>query len=143
MRIAMSGTGYVGLVSGTCFSEFGTDVVCVDKDLDKIERLRRGEVPIFEPGLEQLIANNVEAGRLSFSTDLNSAAEQADAIFIAVGTPSRRGDGHADLTYVETAAAEIAAAVHGETVVLAPGARNTARAPENHSQPDPVKTDPG
>src|SRR6056297_1058684 len=98
MKIAMIGTGYVGLVSGVCFSDFGHDVVCVDKDPAKIEMLERGEVPIFEPGLETLMAKNVEAGRLSFTGDMTAAIEGAEAIFIAVGTPTRRGDGHADLS---------------------------------------------
>src|SRR5579863_4017674 len=111
MRIAMIGTGYVGLVSGACFSEFGVTVTCVDMDGSKIERLKRGEVPIYEPGLEQLVASNVAAGRLNFTTDLNAAVNGADAVFIAVGTPSRRGDGHADLSYVFAAATEIAAAL--------------------------------
>ena len=111
MRIAMIGTGYVGLVSGACFSEFGVSVTCVDKDADKIARLQRGEMPIYEPGLDQLVAINKAAGRLSFTTDLKSAVDGADAVFIAVGTPSRRGDGHADLTYVFAAAAEIADAL--------------------------------
>ena len=118
MRIAVIGTGYVGLVSGACFSEFGTSVVCVDKAVDKIERLNRGEMPIFEPGLDQLVANNVRAGRLSFSTELKPAVDGASAVFIAVGTPSRRGDGHADLTYVFAAAEEIAHAMTGYTVVI-------------------------
>jgi UDPglucose 6-dehydrogenase len=104
----MIGTGYVGLVSGACFSEFGVSVTCVDKDADKIARLQRGEVPIFEPGLDQLVAVNKAAGRLTFTTDLKAALDGADAVFIAVGTPSRRGDGHADLSYVFAAAAEIA-----------------------------------
>src|SRR3954462_5339000 len=111
MRIATIGTGYVGLVSGACFSEFGVTVTCVDKDSDKIERLRRGQIPIFEPGLEQLVANNAGAGRLSFTTDLKAAVAGADAVFIAVGTPSRRGDGHADLSFVFAAAGEIAEAL--------------------------------
>ena len=111
MRIAMIGTGYVGLVSGACFSEFGVSVTCVDKDAGKIGRLSRGEMPIFEPGLDQLVAGNAAAGRLSFTTDLNAAVDGADAVFIAVGTPSRRGDGHADLSYVFTAAGEIADAL--------------------------------
>ncbi len=111
MRIAMIGTGYVGLVSGACFSEFGVSVTCVDKDAGKIERLKRGEIPIFEPGLEQLVATNAAAGRLSFTTDLRDAVTGADAVFIAVGTPSRRGDGHADLSYVFAAAEEIADAL--------------------------------
>src|SRR5690348_1109315 len=111
MRIAMIGTGYVGLVSGACFSEFGVTVTCVDKDAGKIARLSRGEIPIFEPGLDQLVAGNAAAGRLSFTTDLGAAVHGADAVFIAVGTPSRRGDGHADLSYVFTAAGEIGAAL--------------------------------
>jgi UDPglucose 6-dehydrogenase len=118
MRIAVIGTGYVGLVSGACFSEFGTSVACVDKAADKIERLNRGEMPIFEPGLDQLVANNVRAGRLTFSTALEPAVAGAQAVFIAVGTPSRRGDGHADLTYVFAAAEEIARAITGYTVVV-------------------------
>ncbi|MCT4554981.1 MAG: UDP-glucose/GDP-mannose dehydrogenase family protein [Pelagimonas sp.] len=108
MKIAMIGTGYVGLVSGVCFSDFGHEVVCVDKDSRKIDLLEAGEVPIFEPGLDSLMARNVEAGRLSFTLDLKSAMDGADAVFIAVGTPTRRGDGHADLTYVMAAAREIA-----------------------------------
>ena len=100
MRIAMIGTGYVGLVSGACFADFGHQVTCVDKDAGKIEALRRGEIPIFEPGLDALVASNVKAKRLDFTTDLTAPVAEADAVFIAVGTPSRRGDGHADLTYV-------------------------------------------
>jgi len=118
MRIAMIGTGYVGLVTGACFSEFGVNVVCVDKDASKIERLKRGEIPIFEPGLDALVASNVKAGRLSFTTDLPSAVAGADAVFIAVGTPSRRGDGHADLSYVYAAAEEIGRALTGYAVVV-------------------------
>jgi UDPglucose 6-dehydrogenase len=118
MKIAMVGTGYVGLVSGVCFSDFGHDVVCVDKDPKKIEMLKAGEVPIFEPGLDQLMAKNVEAGRLSFTDSLAEAVDGADAVFIAVGTPTRRGDGHADLTYVMAAAAEIAEALTGYAVVV-------------------------
>ena len=118
MRVAMIGTGYVGLVSGACFSEFGVDVVCVDKIADKIERLKRGEMPIYEPGLEALVSSNVEAGRLSFTTDLKEGVKGADAVFIAVGTPSRRGDGHADLSYVWEAAREIAGAMDGYTVIV-------------------------
>jgi UDPglucose 6-dehydrogenase len=114
----MIGTGYVGLVTGACFSEFGVDVVCVDKDESKIERLNRGEMPIYEPGLEALVAANVKAERLSFTTDLTAAVKGADAVFIAVGTPSRRGDGHADLSYVYSAAAEIARNLNGYTVVV-------------------------
>jgi UDPglucose 6-dehydrogenase len=118
MRITMIGSGYVGLVSGACFSDFGHQVVCVDKDEGKIEALRAGRMPIFEPGLDQLVAANVAAGRLSFTTDLGPAVAGADAIFIAVGTPSRRGDGHADLSYVYAATEEIAAALTGPTVVV-------------------------
>ena len=118
MRIAMIGTGYVGLVSGACFSEFGIDVICVDKDEAKIEGLKQNKMPIYEPGLDALVADNVKAGRLSFTTDLKSAVKQADAVFIAVGTPSRRGDGHADLSYVYAAAKEIAEAIEGYTVVV-------------------------
>ena len=108
MRIAMIGTGYVGLVSGACFADFGHQVTCVDKDAGKIDALRRGEIPIFEPGLDALVASNVKAKRLDFTTDLTAPVAEADAVFIAVGTPSRRGDGHADLTYVYAAAREIA-----------------------------------
>jgi UDPglucose 6-dehydrogenase len=118
MRIAMIGTGYVGLVSGACFSEFGIDVTCVDKDAGKIERLNRGEMILFEPGLDDLVKGNVAAGRLTFTTELGPAVADADAVFIAVGTPSRRGDGHADLSYVWDAAGEIAAAMNGSTVVV-------------------------
>ncbi len=118
MRVAMIGTGYVGLVSGVCFSEFGVDVVCVDRDEDKISRLNNGEVPIYEPGLEAMVESNEKAGRLTFTTDLKKAVHGADAVFIAVGTPSRRGDGHADLSYVYGAAREIAAALNGYTVIV-------------------------
>ena len=118
MKIVMIGTGYVGLVSGVCFSDFGHEVICVDKDPRKIEMLERGEVPIYEPGLEQLMAKNVEAGRLSFSLDLKASVADAEAIFIAVGTPTRRGDGHADLSYVMAAAEEIAHAMTGYAVVV-------------------------
>ena len=118
MRIAVIGTGYVGLVSGTCFSDFGHEVVCVDKDAAKIARLQRGEVPIFEPGLEALLARNTGAGRLTFSTDLARAVADAEAVFIAEGTPSRRGDGHADLTFVMAAAAEIGRALTGYAVIV-------------------------
>jgi len=118
MQIAMIGTGYVGLVSGACFSEFGHTVVCVDNDAAKIERLEAGEIPIYEPGLDGLVASNVRGERLRFTTDLASAVKAADAVFIAVGTPSRRGDGHADLTYVYAAAREIAQALDGYTVVV-------------------------
>ncbi|MEO5937709.1 MAG: UDP-glucose/GDP-mannose dehydrogenase family protein [Sphingomonas sp.] len=118
MRITMIGSGYVGLVSGACFSDFGHDVICVDKDAAKIDALKAGRMPIYEPGLDQLVASNVAAGRLTFTTDLTEAVAGADAVFIAVGTPSRRGDGHADLTYVFDATREIAAAVTGPTVVV-------------------------
>ncbi len=118
MKIAMIGTGYVGLVSGVCFSDFGHEVICVDKNPEKVEMLNRGEVPIYEPGLDALMARNVEAGRLAFTGDLASAVRGADAVFIAVGTPTRRGDGHADLTYVYAAAEEIAAALTGYAVVV-------------------------
>ncbi|OIQ07195.1 MAG: UDP-glucose 6-dehydrogenase [Rhodobacteraceae bacterium CG2_30_10_405] len=118
MKIAMIGTGYVGLVSGVCFSDFGHDVVCVDKDAAKIARLQAGEVPIFEPGLEDLLAKNVASGRLAFSVDLAAAVAGADAVFIAVGTPTRRGDGHADLSYVMAAADEIGRALTGYGVVV-------------------------
>ena len=118
MRIAMIGTGYVGLVSGACFADFGHEVTCVDKDAGKIAALHKGEIPIFEPGLDVLVAANVKARRLSFTTDLKTPVADADAVFIAVGTPSRRGDGHADLTYVYAAAREIASALSGFTVVV-------------------------
>ena len=118
MRIAMIGSGYVGLVSGACFAQFGHDVACVDKDADKIARLRRGEIPIYEPGLDRLVADNMRAGRLEFGVDLAGAVARADAVFIAVGTPTRRGDGHADLSYVYAAAAEIAEAITHYTVVV-------------------------
>jgi len=118
MRIVMVGAGYVGLVSGACFADFGHTVTCVDKDESKIEALRRGEMPIFEPGLEHLVASNVEGGRLTFATDLRDPVREAEAVFIAVGTPARRGDGVADMSYVRLAAREIAAAMDGYTVVI-------------------------
>jgi len=118
MRIAMIGSGYVGLVSGACFAQFGHDVVCVDKEVAKIERLRKGEIPIYEPGLDRLVSDNARSGRLTFSTHLPDAVGNADAVFIAVGTPTRRGDGHADLSYVYAAAAEIAQAITGYTVIV-------------------------
>jgi UDPglucose 6-dehydrogenase len=118
MRVAMIGTGYVGLVSGACFADFGHEVICVDKDTAKIAALARGEVPIYEPGLNDLVAANARAGRLTFTNDLPGAVKAADAVFIAVGTPSRRGDGHADLTFVYDAAREIAGALDGFTVVI-------------------------
>lgn len=118
MQIAMIGAGYVGLVSGACFAEFGINVVCVDKEQSKIDTLERGEIPIYEPGLDRLVTNNVAAGRLSFTTDLKSAVAASDAVFIAVGTPTRRGDGHADLSYVYAAARDIAEAMDGYTVIV-------------------------
>src|SRR5580765_747948 len=118
MRIAMIGTGYVGLVSGACFADIGHDVICIDKDAEKIAALCRGDIPMFEPGRDALVASNVKAKRLSFTTDLKGPVGEADAVFIAVGTPSRRGDGHADLSYVHAAAREIAAALSGFTVVV-------------------------
>ena len=118
MHVAMIGTGYVGLVSGACFADFGHHVTCVDKDADKITSLARGEVPIFEPGLAELVKTNLRQGRLVFSTELAPAVRAAEAAFIAVGTPSRRGDGHADLSFVYAAAREIAAALDGFTVVI-------------------------
>jgi len=118
MRVAMIGTGYVGLVSGACFADFGHIVCCVDKDPSKIDRLNQGQMPIFEPGLEDLVASNVRDGRLSFAIDGAEAIRTADAVFIAVGTPSRRGDGHADLSYVYAAAEEIAGLIDGFTVIV-------------------------
>ena len=118
MRVAMIGTGYVGLVSGACFADFGHVVTCIDKDASKIERLERGEMPIYEPGLEDLVAANVRDERLFFAVDGAQAIREADAVFIAVGTPSRRGDGHADLSYVYAAAEEIAGLIDGFTVVV-------------------------
>ena len=114
----MIGTGYVGLVSGACFADFGHVVTCIDKDAGKIARLEAGEMPIFEPGLDQLVASNVKEGRLFFATEAAQAVREADAVFIAVGTPSRRGDGYADLSYVHAAAAEVAGLVDGFTVVI-------------------------
>ncbi len=118
MRVAMIGSGYVGLVSGACFADFGHAVTCIDKDAGRIAALNRGEMPIYEPGLDALVAANVKAGRLTFTSDLKQPVAQADAVFIAVGTPSRRGDGHADLSYVHAAAREAAAALDGFTVVV-------------------------
>ena len=118
MRIAMIGTGYVGLVSGACLSEFGHDVICVDKDQAKIDALEKGVIPIFEPGLDEVVAANVKAGRLSFTNDLKKAVPGADAVFIAVGTPSRRGDGHADLQYVFAAAKEVAGLIDRYAVIV-------------------------
>jgi UDPglucose 6-dehydrogenase len=118
MRITIIGAGYVGLVSGACFADFGHHVTCVDKDASKISALQRGKIPIFEPDLDRLVQNNVKNGRLDFATDLAGPVSEADAVFIAVGTPSRRGDGHADLSYVYAATQEIAAAVSGFTVII-------------------------
>src|SRR2546423_771588 len=118
MRVTMIGTGYVGLVSGACFADFGHHVTCVDKDGEKVAALLRGEMPIYEPGLEDLVETNVREGRLKFTTELSAPVREAAAIFIAVGTPSRRGDGHADLSYVYAAAREIAAALDGFTVIV-------------------------
>jgi len=118
MKITVIGTGYVGLVSGTCFSEFGFHVTCVDKDTKKIERLQQGEIPIYEPGLDDLVHRNVAAKRLNFTSEITDVVKDADAVFIAVGTPERRGDGHADLSYVYAAAKEIAPHLHGYTLVV-------------------------
>lgn len=118
MKIAMIGSGYVGLVSGVCFSDFGHEVVCVDRDAAKIDALRAGQVPIYEPGLDDLMARNVAAGRLSFTTDLAAAMQGAEAVFIAVGTPTRRGDGHADLTYVYGCAEDVAAHLDDYKVIV-------------------------
>src|SRR5215472_5919847 len=118
MRIAMIGTGYVGLVSGACLADFGHRVTCIDRDTSKISGLLKGEIPIHEPGLDGLVAKNVTAGRLDFSVDMRESVSQADAVFIAVGTPSRRGDGHADLSYVYGAAREVALHLTGFTVVI-------------------------
>ena len=118
MQIAMIGAGYVGLVTGACFSEFGANVTCVDKDVNKISTLKEGKIPIFEPGLEALVQSNVQSNRLTFTTDLKTAVEKADAVFIAVGTPSRRGDGHADLSFVFSAAEEIAHAISNYTLIV-------------------------
>ena len=118
MKITVIGTGYVGLVSGTCFSEFGFHVTCVDKDIDKIQHLQQGEIPIYEPGLDDLVQRNVSAKRLRFTSAVTDAVKDADAVFIAVGTPERRGDGHADLSYVYGAAEEIAPHLNGYTLVV-------------------------
>ncbi|HTJ03111.1 MAG TPA: UDP-glucose/GDP-mannose dehydrogenase family protein [Methylovirgula sp.] len=118
MQIAMVGSGYVGLVSGACFADFGHKVCCIDTDVGRIAALNNGKMPIYEPGLAELVMNNVRQNRLSFATDLTAAVSEADAVFIAVGTPSRRGDGHADLSYVYQAARDIAAAIKGFTVVV-------------------------
>ena len=118
MKITIIGTGYVGLVSGTCFAEFGVEVVCVDKDTKKINNLKKGIIPIFEPGLDELVKKNVQAKRLSFETDIGNSIDGSDAIFIAVGTPSRKGDGHADLSYVFNAAEDIAKKLNHYAVIV-------------------------
>ena len=118
MRIAMIGTGYVGLVSGTCLADFGHQVTCVDKDAAKVDGLRAGRMPIWEPGLEALVKSNVERGRLAFTAELGEAVKEAEAVFIAVGTPSRRGDGHADLSYVFAAIEELAGQLEKPVVVV-------------------------
>src|SRR3546814_1648929 len=115
MRVTIIGSGYVGLVSGACFADFGHDVICVDKDSAKIDALNAGRIPIYEPGLDELVASNAAAGRLSFTTELSAAVADADAVFIAVGTPSRRGDGHADLSYVYAATEEMARSLQGRS----------------------------
>ena len=117
MNICMIGAGYVGLVSAACFSEFGWKVACIDKDASRVESLNRGEVPIYEPGLDDLLKRNIEGGRITFSTDLGPAIKSADLVFLAVGTPMRRGDGYADLSYVYSAVEEIAAHLDGFTVI--------------------------
>jgi len=118
MKLAMIGTGYVGLVSGACFAEFGLNVTCVDKDASKIEALQEGKIPIYEPGLDELVARNTASGRLAFTTSLAAAIGGADAVFVAVGTPTRRGDGHADLTYVFAAVEEVLHALQASTVLV-------------------------
>ena len=118
MNVVMIGAGYVGLVSGACFAEFGAEVTCVDKQEDRVDALRKGRIPIYEPGLEALVQRNAQSGRLRFSTDLASAVADADLVFIAVGTPTRRGDGHADLKYVYAAAEEVARNLRGYTVIV-------------------------
>ena len=133
MNVVMVGTGYVGLVSGACFADFGANVVCVDMEANKIEQLNLGQIPIYEPGLDSLVTTNVETGRLRFTTDLEVAVRKADLIFIAVGTPSRRGDGFADLSFVYEAAEQIARHLSGYTVIVDKStvpvgtARNVAR----------------
>lgn len=144
MKLAMVGTGYVGLVSGTCFAEFGIDVVCVDKDASKINMLKKGGIPIFEPGLDDLVEKQVKAGRLSFTTDLAEGVKDADAVFIAVGTPPRKEDGHADLTYVYQAAREVAELAEGYTVIVTKStvpvgtAREVEKIVAEHKKPDAI-----
>ena len=118
MKITIIGTGYVGLVSGTCFAEFGVNVTCVDKDIDKINNLNKGNIPIFEPGLDELVKKNINSKRLFFETNLKKSIKDSDAIFIAVGTPSRKGDGHADLSYVFMVAEEIAECLDHYSVIV-------------------------
>jgi UDPglucose 6-dehydrogenase len=137
MKIAMIGTGYVGLVSGVCFSDFGHEVVCVDKDINKIQQLEAGNIPIYEPGLDDVLTRNVSAGRLTFTTNLADAVAGAEAIFIAVGTPTRRGDGHADLTYVMAAAADIAHALTGYAVIVT---KSTVPVGTNRKLADAIRT---
>jgi UDPglucose 6-dehydrogenase len=144
MRLVMVGTGYVGLVSGTCFAEFGIEVICVDKIAAKIESLKNGIIPIYEPGLEDLVAKQVKAGRLHFTTDLDKALNEADAVFIAVGTPPRADNGHADLTYIHEAAREVAEKVEGYTVIVTKStvpvgtAREVEKIVAQHKKPDSV-----
>ncbi len=130
MRIAMIGAGYVGLVSGACFAEFGVEVTVMDVDPDKIAGLKAGRMPIYEPGLDKLVAENVRDGRLAFTTDIDAAVKGADAVFLAVGTPTRRGDGHADLSYVYAAAEQVARAADGP-LVSGPMPRSRSRPTRN------------
>ena len=118
MKITLVGAGYVGLVSGACFAEFGFEITCVDRDTAKIDALKQGKIPIYEPGLDSLVAQGIKSNRLSFTTDLKTAVKASNVVMIAVGTPSRRGDGHADLTYVYQAAEDIANAIAGYTDVV-------------------------
>ena len=118
MNITIIGTGYVGLVSGICFAEFGFNITCVDKEIKKIQKLQDGKIPIYEPGLEVILKRNIEANRITFTSELESAVRNADIVFIAVGTPSRRGDGHADLSFVFNVAKEIAKAINGYTLIV-------------------------
>jgi UDPglucose 6-dehydrogenase len=135
MRIAMIGSGYVGLVSGACFADFGHCVTCVDKDSRKIARINGGDMPIYEPGLDRLVAGNVAAGRLSFTTELEAAVADADVVFIGVGTPERQGDGRADVSYVHAAAREIAQAAIGFTVIVTKSSARPIRTPISPSYP--------
>ena len=142
MRIAMVGAGYVGLVSGACFSDFGHHVVCIDSDESRIGDLNGGQLPIYEPGLADLVASNVSQGRLAFSTEMKPAIESADVVFIAVGTPSRRGDGHADLSYVYAAAREIAHAafgLYGRGDEVDRARRNWRRSRADHPRREPAR----